>query len=111
MIVATRAATGLKALIAATLIFLALLSAASASEEQPVYTLQAYGLACPFCAYGIEKQLSRIEGVESVSTDIKSGTVTITMQAGAALEEATAKRAVDKAGFTMRDFKQKENSE
>jgi mercuric ion binding protein len=76
-----------------------------AQETNPVYTLQADGLACPFCAYGIEKQLSAIEGVETVETEIKTGTVTITMQGGVTLAEEVAKKAVEKAGFTMRDFK------
>lgn len=81
-----------------------------AAEEPAVYELQADGLACPFCAYGIEKQLGKLEGVEAVETDVKSGTVTITMEEGATLDEADAERAVDRAGFTMRDFRQREQT-
>lgn len=80
---------------------------ALAQESNAVYTIQADGLACPFCAYGIEKQLSAIEGVASVETDIKSGTVTVTMKEGAALDEKVARKAVERAGFTMRGFKHK----
>lgn len=76
-------------------------------EGKTVYTLQADGLACPFCAYGIEKQIQRIDGVEFVSTDIKSGTVVITMTPGMTLDEADARRAVEAAGFTMRGFEQR----
>ena len=75
------------------------------------YAFQVDGLACPFCAYGIEKQFHKLEGVASISMDIKTGTVTITMEDGVVLEEIAAKRAVDKAGFTLRGFKQKENIE
>jgi len=84
--------------------------AATAETERPrmKYTAQVDGLACPFCAYGIEKQLMRIKGVESVETDIKSGLVIIIMQPGAALHEADANRAVEAAGFTMRNFQKKE---
>lgn len=88
------------ALLAALLVGLAL----PAWANRAVYTLQADGLACPFCAYGIEKQLTRIDGVAAVETDITSGTVVVTMQEGATLEEADAKRAVEAAGFTMRGF-------
>jgi copper chaperone CopZ len=56
---------------------------AAAAEDQAVYTLQPDGLACPFCAYSIEKQLTRIAGVESVETDLKSSTVVIAMKPGA----------------------------
>lgn len=76
-----------------------------AQETKTAYTLQADGLACPFCAYGIEKQLGAIEGVESVETDIKSGTLTVTMQAGTTLSEDSAREAIEAAGFTMRGFK------
>lgn len=79
----------------------------AADEDKTVYTLQADGLACPFCAYGIEKHIQRIDGAESVSTDIKSGTVVITMTPGRTLEEADARRAVEAAGFTMRRFERR----
>jgi len=82
---------------------------ATAAEDQAVYTLQADGLACPFCAYGIEKQLNHIDGVKSVETDVKSGTVIITMKPGATLDEADANRAVEAAGFSMREFRKKDD--
>jgi len=104
----TRPASAFHALLMALLIGF-LLPAPAAAEDQTVYTVQADGLACPFCAYGIEKQLTRIDGVESVETDIKSGTVIITMQPGATPAEADAKRAVEAAGFTMRDFRSKDD--
>lgn len=80
-------------------------------EINPVYTLQADGLACPFCAFGIEKELSGIEGVLAVETDLKTGTVTITMVENASLEEDTAEHAVEAAGFTMREFKREGDDE
>lgn len=70
------------------------------------YTLQVDGLACPFCAYGIEKKFNAIDGVASVETDIKSGTVTIHMKVHKSLDATTARKAVEAAGFTMRAFKQ-----
>ena len=69
------------------------------AEGGPVYSIQVDGLACPFCAYGVEKQLHAIEGVESVATEIKTGVVTITMHGGAMLTEEAAKKAVEDAGF------------
>ncbi len=75
-----------------------------AQAAKLVYTLYADGLACPFCAYGIEKQLLAIEGVVAVETDLKTGTVTITMRDGATMDEAVARKAVEDAGFTVRGF-------
>ena len=72
----------------------------------PAYRLQVDGLACPFCAYGIEKQLNSIEGVKKIHTDIQSGTVTVTMADGVILGKATAERAVRDAGFSLRGFQE-----
>lgn len=108
MTIFTRPAAAFHVLVAALLLGFLSPAAATAADDQPVYIVQADGLACPFCAYGIEKQLSKIDGVESVETDVKSGTVVITMKPGATLDEAEAKRAVEAAGFTMRDFKRRD---
>lgn len=55
----------------------------------------------------MEKQLGRIEGVEITETDLKAGTITVTMRDGATLEEATARKAVETAGFTLRGFERR----
>lgn len=69
-----------------------------------LYKLYVDGLACPFCAYGIEKKLNAVEGVEKLDIDINAGVVSVTMAEGATLDEATAKQIVKDAGFTLRDF-------
>ena len=68
------------------------------------YVLGVDGLACPFCAYGVEKQLTRVEGVETVETDVKAGQVVVTLRDGATLDEARARAAVEASGFTLRGF-------
>ncbi len=69
-----------------------------------VYQLKVDGLACPFCAYGIEKKLSTLEGVKRVDVELKKGLVVITMAEEAALTEPQTREAVEKAGFTLRGF-------
>ena len=69
-----------------------------------VYKLYVDGLACPFCAYGVEKKVGGLDGVERVDIDIDGGLVAVTMAEGSTLDEATAKRAVDEAGFSLRVF-------
>ncbi len=105
-----RAAKAYGIILAAIMIAVLSPTIATAGDTKSVYILEADGLACPFCAYGIEKQLSRIDGVESVSTDIKSGTIIVTVQAGVALAESEARQAVENAGFTMRGFKRSDLS-
>lgn len=70
------------------------------------YKIEVSGLACPFCAYGIEKQFGRIDGVENVQTDIAKETVTVTMDDGKTLDKAAAEKAVKDAGFTMHGFEE-----
>lgn len=70
------------------------------------YALQVDGLACPFCAYRLEKQLGTIEGIEQIDVDIETGRVTVTMADGAKLDEAKAKQAVEAAGFSLRGFEE-----
>ncbi len=69
-----------------------------------VYNLYVDGLACPFCAYGVEKKVTGLKGVEKIDIDIDGGLVSVTMAGGATLDEATASEAVDQAGFSLRKF-------
>ncbi len=70
-----------------------------------VHSFKVDGLACPFCSYGVEKQLKAIPGVRGVKISIKTSTVTVTMKNGAELTKAQASRAVKNAGFSMRNFR------
>ncbi len=89
--------------VAAVALALALASAASSWAGEP-YRLYVDGLACPFCAYGVEKKLGGLDGVDKVEIDIDGGLVAVTMTGGARLEEAAARRAIDQAGFSLRAF-------
>lgn len=86
-----------------TFVLLAFVSA-TASASGASYELRVDGLACPFCAYGIEKRLNAVKGVETFETNIGEGTVVVTMEEGATLDEAMAREAVRDAGFTLRGF-------
>jgi mercuric ion binding protein len=83
---------------------LTVLVGAACAQPKNQYKLYADGLACPFCAYGIEKELSAIKGVEKIDIDIGQGLIRVTMADGARLEEAVARKAVKDAGFTLRSF-------
>ena len=104
---ASRTTVAMRTLLAALVIAFAIPAGLAVAGEKATYAIGVDGLACPFCAYGIEKQLGRIAGVETVLTDIESGTVAVTMEEGATLEEAAATNAVEDAGFTLRSFERK----
>ncbi len=75
---------------------------AHAGEDR--YALRIDGLACPFCAYGVEKKLNEIPGVERIDVDIKKGEVVLTLSKGATLAEPIAREKVKRAGFTLRSM-------
>lgn len=77
-----------------------------AQEAKSIYKVSVDGLSCPFCTYGIEKKFSKIKGVEKIDIDLKTGKTIITMATGATMDETTARKAVEAAGFTLRDFEQ-----
>lgn len=81
------------------------ITAVAAQEPaHPTYEIQVNGLSCPFCAYGIEKQFTALEGVEEIALDLKAGLLTVTMEEGAVLDQATANKAVEASGFTLGSF-------
>ena len=84
------------------LLLITLLVAAPALAADTTLHVQVDGLACPFCAYGLEKKLKPLPGVTAVRIDYQAGWVDLTLGDGATLEEATIRRAVRAAGFTPR---------
>lgn len=93
------------ALLSFALLALIFGASVSAGAAGAVHSFRVDGLACPFCSYGVEKQLRSIPGVRRVEISVKTGMVTVTMKDGAKLTRAQADRAVRSAGFTMRNFR------
>lgn len=58
-----------------------------------------HGLSCPFCAYGLEKKLKKIESLDSVSIDFKTGTVVLLVRDGSEAGDERLKQLVKDAGF------------
>jgi len=67
-------------------------------------TIAVDGLSCPFCAYGLEKNLKKVNGIESVKIDMKSGHATVALKQGAQVDDQVLRQAVKKAGFTAREI-------
>ena len=68
------------------------------------YRIRVDGLACPYCAYGIEKKLKAIEGVGEIDVDLDSGLVTVDVAEGVTLTEPQMKTLFQDAGFTYRSM-------
>lgn len=83
----------------------------SAEERNLVYVVGIDGLACPFCSYGIEKQIQKLEGVEQVETNIRLGQLRIQMLDGKTLARPQVEAAIERAGFDLRSFEQAEETD
>lgn len=84
---------------------IAFLIASSSQADISRVTISVNGLACPFCVYGLEKKLKKVDGVESVEIDLKTGKAVLTLEKGKAPNLADFRTAVKKAGFTAGEIK------
>ena len=69
--------------------------------------LQVNGMSCPFCAFGIEKKLRRVDGVHEVDVLLDEGRVRLTFRANNAATVDALEDAVGKAGFQLSGMKLK----
>jgi mercuric ion binding protein len=71
------------------------------------YEMRIDGLACPFCAYGVEKKLKAIEGTRNIEVDLDRGIVKVDVTEGRELTEVQMRQLFHDAGFTYRSMKQR----
>jgi len=85
------------------LLFIANVSAAAGYQ----YDLRVDGLACPFCAYGIEKKIINTEGVTSIDFDLVKGLVIVKTSNKVSFTEPELKIIIHDAGFTLKSMTKK----
>ena len=90
----------MKKLLATTVLFLVIITPAFAADT--IYHIFADGLACRYCALGVDKQLRRIDGVKWVDIHLERGLVNVRVVEGVELTEAQMKTLFDNAGVTFR---------
>ncbi len=72
------------------------------NTEKESLKIEVNGLACPFCAYGLEKKLrSNIKNLENLDIDFKNGYVTFTYPKSNKPSEENIKKIVADAGFEV----------
>ncbi len=76
----------------------------TASIQLQKVTLRVDGLACPFCAYGLEKKLKRIEGAEKLEIRINEGVVILHFKEGTKIDKELIAKKVKEAGFTPKEM-------
>ena len=80
-------------------------SPAAAGQSGPQrIELVVTGLTCPFCAYGIEKRLRRLEGLDSLAIDFRTGRVILHVRDGSVASDERLRQLVREAGFAPRQI-------
>ncbi len=77
----------------------------TANAEIQSIAVSVDGLACPFCAYGIEKKIKRLKGVKEIKILLNAGTVILKCTENKSPAFADVRTAVKDAGFTPRLMK------
>jgi len=76
-------------------------SAQIAKTQNRVFIqIEVLGMACPYCAFGMEKELKKVAGVEKVEIELKEGLAFISTPL---LQKPTAEsleKIITNAGFT-----------
>ncbi len=92
--------------LAAVLLGLLLALPPSAGRAEILYSeLRINGLVCPFCAFGIEKKLRNVEGVERVTVLLDEGVVQLEFAERNAVTFGELRDAVSAAGFELAGLK------
>ncbi len=94
------------ALFAATLFFalsfLSLSANAQAPEEERVYIkIEVFGLACPYCAYGMEQDLLKVAGVDKVDIQLKEGLALLSTPKDQKPSKKELAQVIENGGFTV----------
>ena len=73
-------------------------------ELKGTVKVQVDGLSCPFCAYGLEKKLKKLEGVTKIEIDVENAFVLLTIKEEKTISAEDIRQKVKDAGFTAREI-------
>ena len=76
------------------------LSPIYAQDSNRIILVQVDGLSCPFCSYGLEKKLKKLNGVGKVEIHMRQGKAEMKVNPGITISDESIKQAVIDAGFT-----------
>ena len=77
-----------------------LLLAGPAAGQVIYANVEVKGMSCPFCAFGVEKRLRKVDGVATIEVAMNEGRATLEVREGESIDLAGIPKAVRKAGFT-----------
>ena len=82
-----------------------LLAGKTAHAEYLKIELRVYGLDCQVCARGVSKSVGRLDGVESVTVSLKTGTLEIVLKRGNTFKMSTLRKRIKENGFRSMEAK------
>ena len=86
--------------------FILLISTAALAEDQVQYDIRIDGMTCPFCVASSEKALKKIDGINTIRTNIETGTMTVCAEPSVILTDDQLEQLFLKKGFTYRSLTQ-----
>ena len=85
---------------------------AAAPEQEPrQIEVTILGMSCPFCAYGVQQKLQRLEGVEDLKVELSTGLATLTLEDDADISNEVLVQTVEDAGFEVAKIERNFESE
>ncbi len=86
------------------IIILFLLGISTSFAQSDEVKVRVDGLSCPFCAYGLEKKLNEVDGVDSIFIDFEEGLVVMQLTDSENISEEEIRTKIEEAGFTPREI-------
>lgn len=80
----------------------------SLPTEQADIIMRVDGLACPFCAHGLEKKLRALEATQEVEIKLNQGLVLLTLKPERSVTDEVLTQAVTDSGFVVRSIERRE---
>ncbi len=93
------------------IIILSLLGISTSLAQSNEVKVRVDGLSCPFCAYGLEKKLNEVDGVDSIFIDFEEGLVLMQVTDSENISEEEIRTNIEKAGFTPKEIVFSRNNE
>jgi len=74
---------------------------AQIDNERIYVKIEIKGMACPFCAFGMEKELKKVSGVDNVEIELESGLAYISTPVKQKPTTESLEKIIIDAGFTV----------
>ncbi len=71
------------------------------TQKRVYVKIEIKGMACPYCAYGMEKELKKVAGVDNVEIELKAGLAYISTPWEQKPTKESLERIITDSGFTV----------